>query len=501
MKNTPPNIVVLYADDLGFGDLSCYGANRIPTPNLDRLAAQGIRFTNAYATAATCTPSRYSLLTGSYPWRNQQAAILPGDSPLIIDPSTPTVPSVLKEAGYKTAIVGKWHLGLGNGDVDWNGEISPGPLDLGFDRSFIMAATNDRVPCVYIDGAKVKDLDPNDPISVTYNTSDDVVLEGEYPQGKHHPESLTMHHSHGHDNSIINGVGRIGRMAGGASALWDDEEMSEVFLNEAKTFISTHKEEPFFLYYAFHQPHAPRIPHPRFKESTPHGPRGDVIVELDWAVGEFLKALEEEGLDENTLVIFSSDNGPILDDGYADQAVELNGDHKMAGPLRGSKYSLYDGGTRVPTIARWPKAIAPGQESDAILCQVDFMASFASLAGVPLPPQAGPDSLDHVEGWLGKDPVGRSEVLVEGSKNTKTLRVGNWTLTPPHDGPAINRQKGIEIGRSPEPQLYNLDQDIGQIANLAEAHPERVDTMRKRMEAIVEQTGTRPGYQPAVKTL
>ena len=494
MSEPKPNIVVLYADDLGFGDLACYGDNQIPTPNLDKLAAQGIRYTNAYATAATCTPSRYSLLTGAYPWRNTKAAILPGDAPLIIDPATPTIPSVLKDAGYTSAVVGKWHLGLGNGDLDWNGEISPGPLDLGFDHSFIMAATNDRVPCVYVDGRRVKDLDPDDPITVLYGKKDDVVLEGELPQGKHHHELLEMMYSHDHNNSIVNGVSRIGRMAGGASALWKDEDMSEVFLEEAKSFVSANTETPFFLYYAFQQPHVPRLPHPRFKGATPHGPRGDVIVEMDWVVGEFLTHLEELGLADNTLVIFSSDNGPVLDDGYVDEAVELNGDHRMTGPLRGSKYSLFDGGTRVPTIARWPNAIEAGQQSDALLCQVDLMNSFAALAGADLPEDAGPDSLNLAEGWLGKDPIGRNELLVEGSSNTKTLRVGNWTMTPPHKGDFIDPVKGLETGRLPEDQLYDLDRDIGQMSNLAPDDAERVSTMKTRMQEIISAPGTRPGY-------
>ncbi|MGC9455212.1 MAG: sulfatase family protein [Phycisphaerae bacterium] len=493
MPDGKPNIVVMYADDLGFGDIGCYGADTIPTPNLDRLASRGVRFTQAYATAATCTPSRFSLLTGSYPWRNPRAAILPGDAPLIIDPDTPTVPSVLKQAGYRTAVVGKWHLGLGRGNIDWNDRIDATPLDIGFDHSFIMAATNDRVPCVYVDGRCVRDLDPDDPITVVYDP-DAPPLEGELPEGRHHPELLKMKYSHGHDNSIVNGVSRIGRMAGGASALWDDETMGEVFLEEAKKFVADNAEGPFFLYYAFHQPHVPRIPSKRFRGATKHGPRGDVIAEMDWCVGQFLDFLKQQGLAEDTLVIFTSDNGPVLDDGYHDQAEELNGDHRITGPLRGSKYSLYDGGTRVPTIASWPGRVPEGVESDAVLCQMDFLASFAALVGVELPANAGPDSFDHLSGWLGEDAAGREELVVEGTTRKTVLRQGDWTMIPPYDGPFIHPNTKVELGNMDEPQLYDLSQDIGQIRNLAAEQPDRVEKMQARLDAIIDADSTRPGY-------
>ncbi len=496
MSNRKPNIVVMYADDLGFGDLNCYGASGIPTPNLDRLAGRGVRFTNAYAAAATCTPSRYSLLTGSYPWRNENAAILPGDAPLIIEDGCPTIPSVLKQAGYTSAVVGKWHLGLGHGSIDWNGDIAGTPLDVGFDRSFIMAATNDRVPCVYVDGRRVKDLDPEDPITVVYD-KDAPPLEGELPRGKDHPELLDMRYSHGHDDSIVNGVSRIGRMAGGSQALWDDREMAEVFLAEAKRFVSDPSDQPFFLYYALHQPHVPRIASRRFEGATEHGPRGDVIVEMDWCIGQMLDFLDQQGLADDTLVIFTSDNGPVLDDGYHDQAVQLNGDHRMAGPLRGSKYSLYDGGTRVPTIAAWPGHVPEGIESDALLCQVDLLASLAALAGAPLPDHSGPDSLNHLEGWLGRSDAGRRELVAEGVSRTRLLREGSWTMIPPHEGVFMDTNKNVELGKMPEPQLYDLSEDIGQIRNLAAEQPERVERMQARLEAIERATGTRPGHQPA----
>ncbi|MFP4355943.1 MAG: sulfatase family protein [Phycisphaerae bacterium] len=493
MPQDKPNIVIIYADDLGFGDLGCYGTSKVPTPNLDRMASRGVRFTKAYAAAATCTPSRFSLLTGTYPWRNERAAILAGDAPLIIEPGSDTIPSVLKQAGYRSAVIGKWHLGIGEGSINWNDRLKGTPLDVGFDVSFTMAATNDRVPCVYLDGDRVKNLDPDDPIEVTYDP-DAPEMENELPQGRHHPELLKMMYSHGHDKSIINGVSRIGRMAGGAAAIWDDETMAETFLDKARQFVSDNKQNPFFLYYALHQPHVPRIASKRFAGSTDLGPRGDVIAELDWCVGQFLDHLESEGLAENTLVIFSSDNGPVLDDGYHDQAVEKNGDHQMTGPLRGSKYSLYDGGTRVPTIATWPGRIPEGIESDTLLCQVDLLASFARLAGVDLPATAGADSLDCLEGWLGQNRPCRDELIVEGTHGSHLLRQGDWTMIPPHDGPFRDKDKDVELGRMNSPQLYDLSQDIAQIRNLADEQPDRVAAMDTRLREIIAAGSSRQGY-------
>ena len=482
-----PNIIIMYADDLGFGDVGCYGASAIPTPNVDRLAADGLRFQEGYATAATCTPSRYSLLTGSYPWRNPQAHILAGDAPMIIPPGSPTLPSMLKEAGYATGVVGKWHLGVGEGNPDWNRELPAVPLDVGFDTSCIMAATNDRVPCVYLDGRDVVGLDPSDPIEVTYSSENPYPDE---PTGRDNPELLRMRYSHGHDMSIVNGVSRIGYMRGGKAALWKDEEMAEVFLEKALSFVTEHKDEPFFLYYAFHQPHVPRLPGPRFAGRTGLGPRGDVIAEMDWCVGEMLDALERLGLRDNTIVIFSSDNGPVLDDGYEDSAAELCGDHRPAGPLRGGKYSLYDGGTRVPFILRWPERVSPG-ETSAVVSHVDFYASFAAMVGQTLGTGGAPDSLDVLPALLGEEPNGRDELVIEGSSAKTALRQDNWVYIPPHEGRRYGATTGNETGESPWEQLYNLAEDIGQIRNRAQEHPDRVTRMSERLREIREGTGTR----------
>ena len=279
-----PNIIIIYADDLGYGDLSAYGGMKLDTPNIDRLAEGGVRFTNGYATSATCSPSRYALLTGMYPWRNKNAKILPGTAPLLIDTTQMTLPKMLKSEGYETGIVGKWHLGLGTGYVDWNSRISPGPNEVGFDYSFIMAATQDRVPTVYIENGEVVNLNPNDPIEVDYKNNFD-----QQPTGKDNPELLKLKWHHGHNNTIVNGISRIGFMKGGHTARWTDETMADTFLMEAEAFIKRKKDKPFFLYYALQQPHVPRTPGPRFVGKSGMGPRGDVILEADWCVGELWK--------------------------------------------------------------------------------------------------------------------------------------------------------------------------------------------------------------------
>ncbi len=487
-----PNIVVLYADDLGFGDVGCYGAADIPTPNIDRLASGGLRFHQGYATAATCTPSRYSLLTGSYPWRNPRAAILAGDAPIVIDPATPTLPGMLRNAGYRTGVVGKWHLGLGKNDLDWNRAISVTPNNVGFDYSFIMAATNDRVPCVYVEDGRVVGLDPDDPIEVTYDR--DQAFPGQ-PTGRHNPELLKMKYSHGHDATIVNGVSRIGHMRGGKSALWNDESMAQVFAKKAVDFMAQNGDRPFFLYYAFHQPHVPRLPGQRFKGATSLGPRGDVIVEMDWCVGEVLDALERLGIAGNTIVIFSSDNGPVLDDGYEDRAEELNGSHEPAGPLRGGKYSLFDGGTRVPFVLSWPGHVDPG-ESNALVSHVDFQASFAAMTNQGLEDLEAPDSMDVLDALLGKSNSGREELVVEGIQAKTVLRKHDWVYIPPYEGPAMEPNKKIETGNCPQPQLYNISCDIGQIRNVAVEYGDIVRSMAIRLNEIIGGNRTRPMQEP-----
>lgn len=469
-----PNIVIIYADDLGYGDVGAYGATRLKTPNLDMLANGGVRFTNGYATSATCTPSRYALLTGQYPWRNSDAKILPGSAPLIIDTAQMTIPKMLKEQGYTTGVVGKWHLGLGTGIVDWNQHVSPGPNEVGFSYAYIMAATQDRTPTVYIDNGYVDGLTKDDPLLVDYEKN----FEGE-PTGLDNPELLKMKWHHGHNNSIHNGIPRIGFQKGGKSALWVDEDMSDTFLIKAQQYIQENKSKPFFLYYALQQPHVPRTPNQRFVGTSGMGPRGDAIIEADWCVGELIKTLETEGLLENTLIIFSSDNGPVVNDGYYDDAVEKLGDHKPAGTLRGGKYSLFEAGTRVPFMAYWKGKIEP-TVSDAMFSQLDLFSSLAMLAGSET---RTADSQELLDVLLGKSQQGREELILEAASRT-ALRKGDWALIPPYKGPAVQTQVNIELGNSKEFQLYNLKEDIGEQNNLAISEPEKLQEMIKTFEKI-----------------
>jgi arylsulfatase A-like enzyme len=471
-----PNIVIIYFDDLGYGDVSAYDSGTLSTPNLDRLVNGGVKFTNGYASSATCTPSRYALLTGVYPWRNQNAKILPGTAPLLIDTAQYTLPKMLQDQGYQTGIVGKWHLGLGSGSVDWNKKISPGPNEVGFDYSYILAATQDRVPTVYIENGNVVNLDPNDPIEVSYEEN----FPGE-PTALTHPELVEMKWHHGHNNSIVNGVPRIGFMKGGEAAKWSDVDMADHFLKKAKEFVDqgSKLDQPFFLYYALQQPHVPRTPHPRFVGTSGMGPRGDAILEADWMVGEFIDHLEEMGILENTLIVLSSDNGPVLNDGYYDDAVEKIGDHTPAGPLRGGKYSLFEAGTRVPFAVYWQGKIEP-KTSSALVTQIDLMASLGTLVGAE---NFGQDSENLLDVFLGKTDRGRDEFVLEATSRT-AFRNGNWVMIPPYSGPAVQNQVNIELGNSPEYQLYNLAEDLSQERNLAESNPEKLQEMIKRFEQI-----------------
>ncbi len=478
-KNDYPNIVLIYTDDVGYGDVGCYGATTIATPNIDNLASAGVRFTNAHATSATCTPSRFSLLTGRYAWRKQGTGVAPGNASLIIPVDKGTLPRLLQKAGYTTGVVGKWHLGLGGEQgPDWNGDIKPGPLEIGFNYSFIIPATGDRVPCVYVENHRVVNLDPSDPILVSYkepvNPSD--------PTGKKNPELLKMQPSHGHDQTIVNGVSRIGYMSGGKSALWKDEDMADVITRKAVEFIGQNKSKPFFLYFSTHDIHVPRIPHPRFEGKSGMGPRGDAIIQLDWSVGQVIDAIKKNNLLDNTLIIFTSDNGPVIDDGYKDLAVEKLGNHKASGPLRGGKYSAFEAGTRVPFIVSWKGNVAEGKVSDALISQVDLYASLAALTKQSVSTGDAPDSENFIKTILYKSGKSRAWVIEQSVTSTLSLITNDWKYIEPSGGAKMIKETNTELGNDSHPQLYNLKEDLGEQNNRATEFPEKV----KELEGLLK---------------
>ncbi|HJD95852.1 MAG TPA: arylsulfatase [Bacteroides togonis] len=474
-----PNVIFIVADDLGYGDLSCYGAKRVQTPNVDRLSAEGLRFTDAHAVASTSTPSRYSLFTGHYSWRRNDTGIATGDAGMVIRPEQTTVADIFKAAGYTTGAVGKWHLGLGDkaGTQDWNGFVSPGPQDLGFDYSYLMAATGDRVPCVWMENQRVANYDPEAPIQVSYKTP----FPGE-PLGKDHPEMLTKlkpSPNHGHDMAIVNGISRIGYMKGGGKALWEDENIADTIAAKAVQFIERQKEKPFFLYVGTNDIHVPRYPHERFRDKSGMGYRGDAILQFDWTVGMIVEALEKAGILDNTLIVLTSDNGPVVDDGYADKAVELLGDHRPWGELRGGKYSNFEAGTRVPFIVHWPAVVKPGI-SNALFSHIDMFGSMEKLTGQDMGETAGIDSQDYLAILTGEDKKGRDYVIE--SSGSLSISDGEWKYITPNKGPAYNKLTNTELGNSTDDQLYNLSEDVGEKQNVAEKYPDKVKEMKRILE-------------------
>ncbi len=485
-----PNVIVIMADDLGYGDVSCYGATALQTPNIDRLAAEGQRFTSGYCSASTCTPTRYSFLTGTYAFRKKGTGIAAPNSPALISPGTETLPSLLQKAGYKTAVIGKWHLGLGGPDgPDWNGDLNPGPMEIGFDYNFLLPTTNDRVPQVYVQDHRVLNLDPKDPLWVGMTKPSD-----DHPTGLTHRDTLKMDWSHGHNSTIHNGISRIGFYTGGHAARFRDEDLADKWVEKSIEWIEAHQDNPFFLFFASHDLHVPRIVHERFQGKTPLGPRGDAIVELDWCVGELLKTLDRLKLAESTFVVFCSDNGPVLDDGYKDDAIEKIDGHKPAGPYRGGKYNVMEGGTRTPFITRWIGRIPPGESSEMV-CTVDLAASCAALTGVALPDDACLDSFDVMAAMLGeKGAKGRDHLVQQdnGMGGNYGFRVGQWKLQR-HDSKKTSNTE-LRLNRRDVPQfvLYNLDIDPGERTNVIDQHPQVAKRLKNQLDELIKAGRSRP---------
>jgi len=470
----PPNVIVIMADDLGWGDVSCQGATAVTTPHIDRFAAEGRRFTSGYASASTCTPTRYSFLTGEYAFRRPNTGIAPPNAACIIPPGTPTLASVLHDAGYATAVVGKWHLGLGEPGhgPDWNGRLAPGPLELGFDHCFVLPTTNDRVPQVFVEDHRVRGLDPSDPLWVG-----DTKPSADHVNGIDHRDRLRLDWSHGHNGTIHSGIGRIGFSTGGHAARFRDEDLADAWVTESVAWIERHRDRPFFLFLASHDLHVPRMPHERFQGATSMGYRGDAIVEFDWTVGQVMDCLDRLDLADDTLVVICSDNGPVLDDGYKDGAVEKLGDHKPAGPFRGGKTTVYEGGTRTPFIAWWPGRVRPGV-SDEIVSTIDLPAALAAIAGAKPPAGAFPDSMD-VSGALQGVPgaAGRTALVTQDNNAAKLgYRSGRWKL--------VRLPPGKKGAPRPRDALYDLDADPGETTDVAGAHPDVAERLGRALDDV-----------------
>ena len=426
-RPAPANIVVIYADDLGYGDVG-YGATKVRR----RTSTSWPRKDCASMDIRRLPLAPLSLFDADGRIRPAQegTGVLPGDAKLIIQPGR-VAPSVLKQAGRWD---GRREVALGARRRRPIGTAIKPPLE--WLRLRLYHAGHRRPGAVSIRKPPVVGLDPADPIQVSFATR-----VGSEPTGRNNPELLKVKPSHGHDQTIVNGISRIGAMSGGKAARWVDEDMADDFTRKATAFIERHKDQPFFLYFATHDIHVPRVPHQRFAGKTKLGPRGDVIVELDWCVGEITAALQRHGLADNTMVIFTSDNGPVVDDGYQDDAVEKLGGHKPAGPLRGGKYSLFEAGTRVPFIVRWPARIKPGV-SDALVCQIDFLSSFAAFTEQTVPTDTAPDSFNVLAALLGQSRTGRDH-LVEQANGT-AMRQGPWKYIPPGKGQRVSANTKTE---------------------------------------------------------
>ena len=490
-SNDLPNVVVIMADDLGVGDLSCYGATEISTPNIDQLASEGVRFTSGYCSASTCTPTRFSFLTGKYAFRQKGTGIAPPSSPAIIQPGTATIASLLKTAGYRTAVIGKWHLGLGEigKGPDWNGMLKPGPLEIGFDECFLLPTTNDRVPQVYVEGHNVLNLDPADPLWVGKKKP-----SADHPTGRTHRDSLKMDWTHGHNATIHNGISRIGFYTGGTDARFRDEDLADKWVEKSVEFIEANKDQPFFLFFASHDCHVPRMPHERFHGKSKLGFRGDSILQLDWCVGEIVRTLESNGLSENTLIVFCSDNGPVMDDGYADGALENLGVHRAGGIYTGGKYSVFEGGCRTPFITRWPKTIKPGV-SDEMVCTIDLAASCATLVEQPMPADSFPDSVSLWTALLGKPGAkGREQLLIQdnGSRGTfgyiKREDDKVWKLHRYDKGSAKNVvvEKKIASTKRKPLELYELISDPQESSPLQDTMLEKTKSLAAELQQVID---------------
>lgn len=516
-EETPPNVVLIFADDLGYGDLGCYGATKLKTPNIDKLAAEGRKFTDAHSASAVCTPSRFGLLTGEYPFRANGGKGLwgpaPVTSPLLIDTETLTIADVFKKSGYDTAAFGKWHLGFGVGQNDWQEPLRPGPQDLGFDYYFGMPVVNSAPPYVYVENDRIVGSDPADPL-VNLGRGSKKTPTPITPITPIPPEAAQR---------------SANQFSGAVEAhkLFNDYEVGTKLTEKATEWIGARGDKPFFAYFSTTNVHHPFTPAKRFQGTSECGPYGDFVHELDWIVGEVMKSLETAGVADNTLIIFTSDNGGMFNLGGR---VAAEKGHKINGDLLGSKFGIWEGGHRVPFIAWWPGKIEGGTVSDQLFCSVDLLASFAALTGMKLEDQK--DSINMIPALTGDpDKALRTEMFMTPNKPTHmALRKGKWMFIPAKSdggfrgskpgqhawgGAAVTKLVGtpnsdIENGTlkkdAAPAQLYDMESDRNQTANLYHDYPEVVKEMsallnsaRKRVQPKAPAKPATTGGRPLAK--
>jgi len=468
-----PNVLFILADDLGYGDLGCYGATEVTTPNIDQLAKEGRRFTNAHSPCSVCTPSRYNLLTGRYAWRTWVGgSTVWANDPLLIDPDRYTLGDLFKEQGYTTACLGKWHLGFGNPETpgwdnvlgpNYNGALKPGPLEVGFDYFWGFPHVG-QFPHFIIENHHVLGLDADDPIRITPDKRDGFELN--YLK---RPRS---------------GLAAALGYEGGKETRYQHTQLSDRLTQQAVTWLDDYSsDKPFFLYFAHRNIHGPLIPAPRFDGSSDIGPYGDFLNEFDWSIGQVLDALERNDLTDNTLVIFTSDNGAVKQYRPVDYP-EING-HRINGELRGQKTTVYEGGVRIPFLARWPGKIPAGTEDDSLIALTDMIATMAEYFEQPLADDIAEDSFSFLGPLLGsKQTTPRRTMLVMDSyREMMAIRKGPWKLILGQHGGGANYRKTHDPAR-PAGQLFNLDEELREWNNYYKRKPELVKSLTAEFEKI-----------------
>lgn len=452
-----PNIVFLMADDMGYGDLGCYNENsKIPTPNMDQLAEEGVKFTDAHASSAVCTPSRYSILTGRYCWRTDLEGVVFDYEDPLIDENRTTVASLLKNEGYATAAIGKWHLGLGwqrndAGEVDFTKPFKGGPCKRGFDYFFGIRASLDLPPYCFIENNRTVGIP-------------DVEKDPYHPQQREGP--------------MVEG--------------WKDSEVGPRFMKKATDFLTDqltkNPDQPFFLYFPTSAPHRPCVPPDFLEGKSDAGPRGDMVHQVDWMVGEVRDVLQEYGVLDDTLFIVTSDNGGRTSSFYGHDFAEYYG-HKTNGDWRGQKADIWDGGHREPLIARWPKHIEAGITSDETVCLSDLLATIAGITGTPLPENAGEDSYDMSPLFSDSEidsPI-REATIHQSGQGHLAVRKGPWKMILKRGSGGFTEPENPEPEPGePEGQLYNMEVDPGEKNNLWLERQDIVYNLREILKVYQE---------------